>query len=205
MSVFLLTGSRARPAHDDGATVCLPREEPSWRRWCCPVKCAAQGSWTSSPVTKCRWLFLVSISDISYWTYCPRKEPSFDCNKYSTLVENEGRAWKSKQVLTGKSLRLEPSSPLWGARWIELMFLFNFLRKGICTLLPSRMGSEQSESQGRLVFPLCSRVSELTFKHRWILLLSKGLKEMRKSNSSQRSTRKRWGLVKNFSGGQVLE
>ena len=62
------------------------------------------------------------------------------------------------------------------------------------------MGSEQSESQGRLVFPLCSRVSELTFKHRWILLLSKGLKEMRKSNSSQRSTRKRWGLVKISSG-----
>ena len=129
MSVFLLTGSR--PAHDDGATVRLPREESSQRRWCCPVKCAAQGSWTSSPVTKCRWLFLYSyISDKSYWTYCPRKEPSSDCNKYSILVENEGRAWISKRVLTGKSLRPEPSSPLWGARWINSKFLFNFLRKG---------------------------------------------------------------------------
>ena len=162
MSVFLLTGSR--PAHDDGATVCLPREEPSWRRWCCPVKCAAQGSWTSSPVTKCRWLFLVSISDISYWTYCPRKEPSSDCNKYSTLVENEGRAWKSKQVLTGKSLRLEPSSPLWGARWINSKFLFNILRKGICSLLPTRMWSGQGEAHGGWVFQLWRRVSEFYIK-----------------------------------------
>ena len=115
-------------------------------------------------------------------------------------MEKEWRGWRSTKGLAGESLRLEPSSPLWGARWIELMFLFNFLRKGICTLLPSRMGSEQSESQGRLVFPLCICVSELTFKHRWTLLLSKGLKEMRKSNSSQRSTRKRWGLVKISSG-----
>ena len=148
---------------------------------------------------------LKNVSEISYQTYSHRKEPSSDSNKLCTLVEKEWRGWRSTKGLAGESLRLEPSSPLWGARWIELMFLFNFLRKGICTLLPSRMGSEQSESQGRLVFPLCSCVSELTLKHRWILLLSKGLKEMRKSNSSQRSTRKRWGLVKNFSGGQVLE
>ena len=138
MSVLLLIGSRR--ACDDGASVRLSKEDPGWRKLCCPVRYAAQGSWTSSPVTKCRWLFLYSyISDKSYWTYCPRKEPSSDCNKYSILVENEGRAWKSKQVLTGKSLRLEPSSPLWGARWINSKFLFNFLRKGICSLLPTRM------------------------------------------------------------------
>ena len=84
-------------------------------------------------VTKDRWL-LKNVSEISYQTYFHRKEPSSDCNKLCTLVEKEWRGWRSTKGLAGESLRLEPSSPLWGARWIELMFLFNFLRKGICTL-----------------------------------------------------------------------
>ena len=153
-------------------------------------------------------IFLYSyISDISYWTYCPRKEPSSDCNKYSTLVENEGRAWISKRVLTGKSLRPEPSSPLWGARWINSKFLFNFLRKRIYSLFLCCL-QECDRGKARLTegesFNCEGVFQNFTLKHR-LVLLSKGLKEIRSSNSSSRSTGKRWEFVTIHSRRQVRE